>query len=219
METNKWIKVILGGATVSVIFALIVSCTRRATVSETKPIEQADESGWQIFSEPALNKEMDSELKWTRYSDGKFAFDYPVGWSVEVEQDRIELKNTDKEIITGGAALEDYYFSGTTEVNSEKYASDYYLLTIDVRGAESDWDDFFAMNYGGIIMAYQSYFLPTRPDLTAVAPTKVSGAILGETRFFVESGKTIFDFSLYHNGFDEKQAQKILNTFLKNFSL
>lgn len=218
MKANKFVQFSIGVAAVSVIFALTVSCTRRVTIPETKPIEQTDESGWQIFSEPALNEEMDSDLEWTKYDDGKFAFDYPVGWSIEVEQNRIELKNTEKEIITGGAAPEDYYIDGAAEVNVEKYASDYYLLTIDLRDNSGDWDEFFALNYGGIIMAYQPYFLPTRPDLTAVAPTKVSGAILGETRFFVRKGKSVFDFSLFRKGADEKQAQKILNTFLKNFS-
>jgi len=218
MKTRKTFKfVLMALATITVLFG-IVSCTRFVSDQKEQAVEQPDEINWQIYSEPTLPEETDTELPWMRYSDEKLSFDYPVNWSVKVEQNHLEIKSTAKEIVIGGAAPEDYYLDGTTTVNTEKYATDYYLLTIDISDGSIDWDQFFADNYDGVILSYQPYLLPTRPDLKSVAPTKVSGVLYGEQRFFARNDQTILDVSLSYKGWNEKQAQKILNTFLKSFS-
>ncbi len=217
MKTKQIVKVNLICAAMLVVLFGVASCTRRINNQSEQPVEQANESSWQIYSEPALPEETDTELNWTRYSDERFTFDYPVGWFVKVDANHLELKNIEKEIITGGAAPEDYYLDGATAVNVEKYAIDYFLLTIDVYEQTVDWDQFFADKFNGVVLSYQPYFLPTRPELAGVAPTKVAGVIYGDQRFFVKKGNSIYDFSLFNKGLDVNQAQKILNTFLKNF--
>jgi len=218
MKTRKMFKLILMATTALAVSLTAAACTRFVNDQNKQPAEQIDEIGWQVFSEPALNGEVDQELKWTQYSDERFTFDYPENWLVKVETNRIELKNTAKEIVTGGAAPEDYYLEGTTNVNTEKYATDYYLLTVQVYDGFANWDQFFSENYAGVVMSYQPYQLPTRPDLKNVVPTKVSGVLYGDQRFFASDGQSILDVSLTHKGWDGKQAQKVLNTFLKNFS-
>lgn len=223
METNRT-KIFVAIIFSAVLAVGAAACTRQAPGTEPAPELPADEP--QAIETEPLSKETVEQLDWQEYKDERFSFRYPAEWLISVAKAEtgkrpsyvIRLQDTAKKISLGGTAPDDYFMPGTKEINTAVYADEYYLLTVEVYEGFGDWQKFFADVYGDVVAEQKPYELPTRPELSAVSASKVTGLISGNPRFFVQKGGAVFDCAIYYSAWDKNQALKITNTFLKDFS-
>lgn len=223
METSRT-KVFLMFVLSAAVAVGAIACVRRAPAANPEP--ELPAAGLQVIETEPLAKETVEQLDWQEYQDERFSFRYPAGWIVSAQKAEsgkqpgyvIKLQDTLKKINLGGVVPDDYFKSGTQEINTAVYADKYYLLTVEVYDGYGDWQKFFADVYGDVIAEHKTYDLPTRPELSAVSASKITGLISGNPRFFVQEGDVVFDFAVYYSAWDKNQAMKIANTFLKDFS-
>ncbi|HMB25879.1 MAG TPA: hypothetical protein VKP03_00505 [Patescibacteria group bacterium] len=156
---------------------------------------------------------------------GDYNFMYPQGWqltdSTENGQTVITIQNTDKQIVLGGVAPDDYYIEsdGKNAVNTEKYANSYIkmVMTVYPEYAETAWDEFFDSEFPQIVEEHKFAQLPYREDLETVQVSKTSGLFAGQERFFVRTDQAIYDARLFYSQDQKDQAVEEFYEFISQF--
>jgi hypothetical protein len=167
---------------------------------------------------------------WQPGNTDDLAFKLPGDWQVETQSfgsetlatERIILKDTDKSVVTGAFAPEDYY-DETQDVgvlNAARYAEAYTAVTITVYddSMNRSWREFFNLAEPDVVAEFEPVTLSSHPDLESVRVSRVSGAFLGDARIFVRTGGKICDIVLDYRNRDRETALKIFNAFLANFN-
>ncbi|MBT4722892.1 hypothetical protein HN958_04250 [Candidatus Falkowbacteria bacterium] len=186
-------------------------------------------SGCTRYEEGKQDNEPTTAGDWIAYTANDFEFNYPDGWFVELAQRHGEndeliysllVKNTDKEVVLGGSAPDDYYIevSGKSEINSQKYTNYYALINVNVTQSSEGWDDFFAKYYPDSVTGFETVDLSFLTDNETVQATSHNAVYLGDPRYFIRSGEFVYDIALHVNGVDEGQAQEVFKDFIQNFS-
>jgi len=162
---------------------------------------------------------------WQKFVNGSTEFLYPENWKVSASStyvagvlvDHLKIKNTEKDVALGGALPEDYYFVGTKNVNTEKYADSYALINVDIFSKFNTWEEYFQKVYNGDIKSYESYAIDGQPDVNAVKASEVAGVLSGEPHIFVMKGGKVYEISLSLQGVSADEMQKVFAQFLKSF--
>lgn len=191
----------------------------------------------------SLGDEVAREIDWTELPGDEvstdtwqpggtddLAFKLPDDWQAQTQvfgneslaSERIILKDTDKLVVTGAFAPEDYYdeTQDTGVLNSARYAEAYTAVTVTVYddSMHRNWREFFNLAEPDVVAEFEPITLSTRPDLDVVRVSRVSGAFLGDARIFVRTGGKICDITLDYRNRDRETALKIFNAFLANFN-
>jgi len=186
-------------------------------------------TGCTRYEEGPADNQTDVASDWQSYVTNDFNFSYPDGWFVELEQgygDNDELtysfnvKNTDKEVVLGGAAPDDYYVEvdGKSEVNALKYTSYYALFNVNVTESSEGWESFFEKYYPDRVTEFEEIDLSSLTDKPVARATAHEGVYLGDPRFFIRSDKFVYDIALHVSGVDETEARDLFEKFITNFS-
>ncbi|MBU1132391.1 hypothetical protein KKC32_04065 [Patescibacteria group bacterium] len=221
--------------TVIVFWSLIflAGCRQQKEI-ETELLPEAGEVKQTRFGDAvapaALTADTIPADNWLQFSVNRFDFKYPAGWQVELLGNdsgggkfirySIRVKDTEKFIAQGGAAPADYFTgeSGSVEVNSEKYATEFNLISVDVyQTTVSDWNQFFEEIYSGIVTEHEKLVIPVRKELNAIQAKRVSGIYYGEPRIFVQGSGFIYDIAFFPAGRNQEELKRVFNTFLRWF--
>ncbi len=199
------------------------ACTRTISV----PDEQFgnEEPASQPVQPVDLGADKASQNDWQNYSEVGLGFRYPADWQVETTEASgvllLQVKSTDKQVMLGGAAPDDYYVEvdGTNKINTEKYADRFILISVSIYSGYQGrpWQDFVDQIYTDVVTEFHPYQVPFQPEIEGVAPTNVSGVLAGQPRFFARSGDKIYDFSLYYSDQEKQEAYSVFNAFLADF--
>ncbi|MBI5076950.1 hypothetical protein HZB94_01025 [Candidatus Falkowbacteria bacterium] len=191
----------------------------------------AAEKWWKTESTPSdLEEAMrEVESKWQKYELGDYSFDYPPGWQVEVSKKindddadwYITVKNTDKQVVSGGAAPDDYYIEkdGKNVVNSDKYADVFVMITVDVYKDSSslDWQSLADKIYPNVVEAFAPYAIDGKLGIEAIRIEKSKGILAGSPRLFIRTKKAVYDVSLQYKNWEQQDAEDLLNKFCVQF--
>ncbi len=142
-----------------------------------------------------------SETKdWQTYRNEKYGFEvkYPEDWHEKespYDDTGVLFLNTDKEIIIGGAAPDDFYSADGKEINP-KYSNDWMGIQIDAyfKPVNFSWDNWIKNN-NFPIEKYESY---NYEGLEGIKVTELNGLFYGEPNVFIE-GKKIYNIRLYND--------------------
>jgi hypothetical protein len=186
-------------------------------------------TGCTRYEEGEPDNEPNTASDWQAYTANDFNFSYPDGWFVELEQGYGEndeltysliVKNTDKEVVLGGAAPDDYYLEvgDKSEVNSQKYTSYYALINVNAIQSSETWENFFEKYYPDSVTGFESVDLSFLPNNDVVQATTHNAVYLGDPRYFIRSGEFVYDTALHLSEVDESQAREVFEEFIQNFS-
>ena len=236
MKTQK-LAMIFAVIAVLTGLTVLVGCTREIGKESYQLIDDGEQAVGQANqkSGPVNVEETDDkagapdELSWKKYEFGDYSFSYPAGWTVEISKKlnaddadlSITIKSTDKAVVLGGAAPDDYYVekNGKNVVNSEKYAESFALISVDVYSnlAGLDWQALADKIHPNIVETFAPYSISGRQDVAAVKVDNVKGIPAGALWLFVKTEKAWYDVSLQYKNWDAKDAESILNKFFVQF--
>lgn len=214
---------------------VLAGCTRESGKFGYQPnsgagqtAEQEQQTPGQPNTGEAADK-VDNAAEWKKYELGDYSFAYPAGWTVEVSKKLnaddadlyITLKSTNKAVVLGGAAPDDYYVEkdGKNFINVEKYADSFALITVDVYqgSAGLDWQALADKIYPDVVETFAPYSVGGRTDIEAVKVDKVKGIIGGSPCLFVRTKKAAYEVDLQYKNWEVKDAEAVLNKFFVQF--
>ncbi|MFA6096952.1 MAG: hypothetical protein WC788_04985 [Candidatus Paceibacterota bacterium] len=163
-------------------------------MTETRMIDSA--TGEILDIRPAKNDVLD----WQTYRNEEYGFEakYPKDWSKKDSPDNnagILLLNSDREIVIGGAAPDDFFSSDGREMNP-KYTNDWIGVQIDVysKPINFNWSSWLKSNFS-VVEKYESY---QYEGLQGIRVTELNGLFYGEPNIFLE-GEKIYNIRLYND--------------------
>ena len=204
------------------VFMCIVSlaCTRQIKLEEEF---KSDESA-NYYPEFENQIEEATKTDWQLINLANYLFEIPKDWQVEEVQIAgkaetvLQIKNTDKKIVLGGAVPDDYY-DQEQMLNQDIYADEYTLILMAIypQFANYSWNEFLYETYGQTVSEFRSFQVPYRAELEAIEATEINGLYLGQQRFFVKTNKAIYDVALHYENQDKLGVVQKFHHFLDNF--
>ncbi|MFA6536993.1 MAG: hypothetical protein WCT18_01190 [Patescibacteria group bacterium] len=168
----------------------------------------------------------DEFQEWQEFTDGPRVFYYKKDWlaeeivfeRIEGKKYQIKVRNVVARPIVGAVLPEDYWQDG--KINNG-YAEDYMMFQVDQYeySAVLSWEEFLSRNFSDIVGSYDAYQVPFEPEWSAIEIKDVRGKFVGMNRFFVSSGKKIYDVRAYYSAtIDEEDAWLEFVDFVGHFN-
>lgn len=163
----------------------------RTPSDETKQLEPQILSTFEFIEE-------DETADWKTYRNEEFGFElkYPQNWNEKEALNNgtgIMLINTNKEVIMGGMAPDDYFLSDN-RINP-KYSNDWIVVQIDIyfKPENFNWDSWIKNNFP-VVENYESY---KYEGLEGIKVTELKGLFRGEPNIFLE-GEKLYNIRLFN---------------------
>jgi len=179
----------------------------------------------QVTGESSAEPDLNRQDAWKSYLHNDFHFQYPEAWHVMSQNDnQIILKSTDKQIVLGGVAPDDYYMQiqGKSILNEGKYAREF--VCIEIKRFEAKPNQNLAM----FISTYPESgianydFYPIAQDhpslLEMVFVTEINMVNMTDSRFLARTADYVYDISFIGKGIAFDQVSALYSDFMNRFS-